>query len=434
MKKVILLLLIFSVPAQAQHVMSVDDAIRLGLKNNYDIRIARNNAQTAANNKGLGTAGLLPTVRTSTNAGRSRSDVETNSPITLAESEVENWGAKVSLDWTIFDGFAMFAEKSRYREMAKLGEYRAREAIQNTVVAIVRAYYNLVQQQQLLAVARESRDISADRLEQNRIRNEVGGASSTDYLNAQVSYNADQSTLLNQQLQVSVSGKNLNVLLGQAPETPLQVSDEIIIPPLTISVDEILTLAEEYNSSLSVARQNKEVADRHVASARASFLPRLSLTADYAYSDVTLSSDVESFGGDIWTETTDAGIGLLLTFNLFNGGRDKIGYQNARLEARRRRYELADAKNQLAANVRSTYETFLNQMELVRLEQQNLAAARQNLALQQDRFRLGASSSLEFRDAQVNLIRAQNSLIVARYRARISRLEIDRLIGTLAVE
>jgi outer membrane protein TolC len=49
-------------------------------------------------------------------------------------------------------------------------------------------------------------------------------------------------------------------------------------------------------------------------------------------------------------------------------------------------------------------------------------------------FELGVAGSLEFRDAQVNFERAQTTLIVARYQARIAQLEIEQLIGAIQLD
>jgi outer membrane protein len=84
--------------------------------------------------------------------------------------------------------------------------------------------------------------------------------------------------------------------------------------------------------------------------------------------------------------------------------------------------------------VRERYVTMQKRLELMELEEQNVVAATQNLQLQQDKYNIGATTSLEFRDAQVNLIRSQSTLIVARFQARISRLEIEQLIGNIQVD
>jgi len=436
MKKMIVLsaLFLLAAPVYAQQEMTLEDAIRLGLKNNYNIQIARNNAEIAGNNKGRGTAGFLPTLDAAGNYRFNDIEIESSASTEISKYETDNWNGDISLNWTLFDGFKMFVEKGRYNALARLGEYQARYTIENTVVAISRAYLNLVQQEQLLDVARQSRDISETRLNKERVRNEVGGASSTDLLNAQVSFNRDVSDLLNQQLQTKIAREELNVLLGQDPATPLNVRREIVVPSIIMGYDEMLSLAAERNSGLKVAEQNKVVADRSLQSAKSTFLPRLSLNAGYGYTDFTRSYDDPAAGADLATQTADARVGLVLSFNLFNGGRDKIQWRNARLEAKNQQLALRDAHNQLAGTVRQKYETFLQRTELVSLEEQNVVAARRNLELQQDRFAIGVASSLEFRDAQVNLIRAQTALIVARYQARITGLEIDQLVGNLQVE
>ena len=72
-------------------------------------------------------------------------------------------------------------------------------------------------------------------------------------------------------------------------------------------------------------------------------------------------------------------------------------------------------------------------MELIELEEENIKAAEQNLELQQDRFDIGNTTSIEFRDAQLNYTRAQNTLIAARFQARISRLQLEQLTGSLDI-
>ena len=80
------------------------------------------------------------------------------------------------------------------------------------------------------------------------------------------------------------------------------------------------------------------------------------------------------------------------------------------------------------------YVTLQKRLELIDLEAQNVQTAEQNLALQQEKYALGASTSIEFRDAQVNLIRAQATLINARFQARIAHTEIRQLIGAIPLD
>ena len=429
-----MLFLLSAIGVQAEDIMSLEDAIRIGLKNNYEIQMARNDARAAANNRGLGTSGLLPTVDASGSYLYNDADEETNPGAISGDAATDTWGASVSMNWTLFDGFKMFVEKERYNELALLGEIQARRMIENTVVNISRTYFALVAQEQLLGVAVESRDISRVRLDKEKVRNDLGASSSTDYLNAQVSFNNDQSSLLNRELEISTAREELNVVLGRDPATPVTVNREIVIPSLEANLKDLRDLAFEHNAGLRAAEQNKRVADRFAQGTKASFLPKLSLNASYGYTDRNVSPKYEGATGDIATERTDATVGLALTYNFFNGFRDKISRQNARIEANNQALALRDTRNRLEGLVRRTYETFWKRTEIMMLEQDNVTAAQQNLDRQMDRFQLGSSTSLEFRDAQVQLARARIALITARYQTRISRLELEQLVGALDVE
>ena len=169
--------------------LSFEQVLEIGLKNNYSIRIARNEAQAAQNSSGLGTAAFLPQVNASGNGSLSNTSEQSTSPFSLGNTDVSTISGQIALSWTIFDGFRMFADRARYHELARLGQEKARATIEETVVAIGQAYFNLVQQELLLEVAVETRDVSRIRLEKMQIRRDLGGASSTDYLNAQVAFN-----------------------------------------------------------------------------------------------------------------------------------------------------------------------------------------------------------------------------------------------------
>ncbi len=430
----ILAMLLLAVSAAAQSHLTLENAIELGLKNNYDIQIARNDARISDNSRGKGLAGFLPTLEASAGYNRSDRDQDVDLPPSSSTSDVDNMTADVTLNWTLFDGFRMFADRGRYNELAQQGEFAARSRIENSVVAISSAYFNLVLREQLLQVARDTRNISETRLGREKVRHQLGGSSSTDLLNAQVSFNSDQSALLSRVLEVQIARQQLNVLLGQDPATEFTVSTKINIPILDDDLPNILLLAQEHNSGLKAAEFSKKVADRGVQSARASFMPRLSAFASYGHTDQTQNSSAGQYPGlDVGTETNSTTVGLNLSFNLFNGRRDKIDYDNARIEANNQALSLRDARNRLVGEVREIYNTYRQRLDVVGLEDQNIEAARQNLELQQERQELGVATSLEFRDAQVSFVRSQTSLITARYQARISRIELDQLTGALRV-
>lgn len=419
-----------------QTILTAEKAIELGLKNNYNIQIARNNAEISENNRGLGRANFMPMLDVSGNYSLSKSEEETNNSFSIGSSETSNSGGQVSLNWTLFDGFRMFVDNNQWRELEKLGKTQARNTIENAVVSILAGYFNLVQQEQLLQVAGTTLEISETRLNKEKIRSELGGASSVDLLNAEVSYNQDRSVVLQRELDVAIARKDLNILLGQNPDSDLEVEQVIDVSPLSLSYNELLELGRERNSALILARQNKIIADNDVKLARADFYPRLSLNAGNTYSDRVTERDAAGesfFPPRIESQNTDQSVALSLSWNLFNGFRRHINMQNAQVDARNRELALRDAENFLDGLVKEKYLLFQQRQQIVNIEEKNVKAAERNLELQSERYQVGSATSLEFRDAQVNLSRAQNTLISARFQARIARLDIERLVGNIDV-
>ena len=422
--------LVFAVPNE----MTVEDAIRLGLKNNYDIQIARNTAEIAINNKGKGIANFLPVIDTNSELRYDNTNENTSSPTSFGDSVTRTSDTYLSLTWTLFDGFRMFADKNRFDELAMSGEYEARDRIERTVVNIMAAFFNLVQQEQLLDVIRDTLAVSKRRLELEEVRRELGGASSTDLLNARVNYNNDESTLLDQQLASTIALNELNIVLARDPLTPVVVKKEIVIPPLTMAYEELLTMAKEQNSTLLTALYDKRVAEEDVRIAKSVFWPRLFLNGNYGYADRALFGDEIIPGTDRRRHSIDSTIGLFVSFNVFNGNVDKINLQNSRLELLNRDLNLQNIENEITGLVREKYTTYQKRMAKVKIEEENTATAKQNMELQKELYATGASDSLDFRDAQVLYARAQVNLIVSRFDARISLLEIEQLIGKVAVE
>jgi len=430
--KTLTIIIMLSLSARAESYVTAEDAIRIGLEHNFDIRVARNNQQITENSAGFGTAGFLPILDVSAGESITRSLEESNGSQSFGDTDARQRFAQVSLDWLLFDGFRMFVSKKRFNELALLGKSQARNLIENTVVSILRSYFNLVQQEQLMDVVNNAIELSRTRLTKAEIRQELGGTSATDLLNARVSFNNDQALLIERQIQVQKARKDLNILLGRSPESQLQVENEILIEPLNDSVDNLISESLKRNSTLKLAEQSLNVARQEVNLARSSFYPSLFFSSSYGYRKRNTTS-INNIFSEIETEGTDTYAGLTLSFNLFNGFRNRIELQNAKISRKNQMIGNQELQYQVTGLVQETFATFNKRVELINLEEENVKAAGQNLQLHEDRYELGTVSSLEFRDAQLNFIRAQSTLIVAKFQAKLSRLELDQLTGRIQI-
>jgi outer membrane protein len=435
MKKILmsmLLLLGIGVEMKAQP-MTLEEAIALGLENNFSIRIARNTAAIARNTATLGASVFLPTLDASASASLLDTRQESNSPFTFGDSETRALGAQLSLNWTLFDGFRMFAERNRYNQLALLGEEQARAAIEHSVLGIARAYFTLVQQQQLALVLQRSLDLSRLRLEKEQVRRGLGG-SLTELLTAEVAYAGDSLQIMEQQLAIELARQDLNLALGRDPDEACDAVSVIDVPELRWSDDELRDRALRRNSELRIARTDLDIADQEAGIALSTFMPRVGLFATWGYSDRLVATMNGRFDYDIQTQSTDATIGLNVSMNLFQGFRNSTEVQNARLRIESRRLALEETEARVIADLRARLLTFRMRLDAARLAGNNLEAARRSLELHLERFNAGAISSLEFRDVQLQHVRAETAYISARFLARVALLEVQRSIGDISMD
>ena len=176
-----LLVLLFALPMQAQEVLKLEDAVKIALQNNYEIKIASNVVKINQANVSTGNAGMLPNLGATItdtnglqNVSQTRSD-GTSSSLNNAKSSSLSYG--VALGWTIFDGFKMFASLKQYKELEKLGEVRLKQTIITKVGDVTTTYFNLVQLQQQLMAMDTTLLISNQRLTLAQNRFSIGKAS-----------------------------------------------------------------------------------------------------------------------------------------------------------------------------------------------------------------------------------------------------------------
>lgn len=417
----------------AQEKLTLDEVITIALDNSFAIKIAQNNSLVSQNNKKLGLSGFLPTLDFSSSANKSNANEDTGNPLGFGSDNNVTYNTSISLKWTLFDGFKMFVTKDTYHKLALLGELDARNKIEETVVAVSQAFFYLVQQEELLDVLSDSMELSHDRLERERIKRDIGASSSTELLNAQVSYNNDYTTFLSQKLLVSKAREDLNVLLGRNPETPIEVSTKLEIPDLKQDFGEMKELLKSQNVTLAQLRQQKELARNDRKIATGTFYPKVNLSSSYGYTDSTISTN--SFGfqtsGSLERESVDMSIGLALSFNLFNGFRDQTALKNARILEMNSLLIEQNTENSLLGSLLQAFESYKQQKELMVIVRENLRASEQNLDVMDQKLKYGAVTPLEFRDAQISLNRTKTTLISAQFQTQIAYLQLLHLSGQM---
>ena len=427
--KSLILFLFCIAKSNAQEILTIEEAMKIALENNFEIKIAKNNSKINETNVTIGNAGMLPTATATvtdnnsiTNSSQTRQDGTTTS-LDNAKNNSLNYG--VSLGWTVFDGMKMFARLDQLKELQKLGDAELKRTILIKIAQVNSTYYDLVQQQQQLAALDTTIVISNQRLELAKNRFTIGKASKLEVLNAQVDLNSDQVALLRQKESYANSKILLNQYLARDPKIDFKVTDLVTVDDTLIFAD-LLDLAQKQNPGLEAQIINKRIAELQLKQVKADRYPVVNLTSGYNFAESQSSLGFTS-------EASSRGLnyGFNATLNIFDGFNQHRNEKVAKLQIENSQIAIEQQNMILNTQLSTAFQTYLTNIELIGLENDNEEIARQNLSITLDKFRIGTITTLEFRTAQLNYVNAKVRYSNAQYQAKLSEIALKELAGNI---
>ena len=420
------------VKMNAQEVLTNEDAMKIALQNNFDIKISSNNLTIDKANVATGNAGMLPSVTATVvdansiqNSSQTRQDGTTTS-LDNARNNSLNYG--VGLDWTIFDGFKMFARLEQLKELQKLGEAELKRTLILQISTVNSIYFDLVQQQQQLAALDTTIVISTQRLILAQNRFSIGKASKLEVLNAQVDLNTDKVTLLRQKEYYINRKIALNQILARDSKVDFKVVNKVTVNDKLI-LSELMALAEKQNPQLEAQIINKRVSELELKQIKGERYPTVSVNTGYNFFE-----SQSSLGFTSEFSAKGLNYGFRASLNLFDGLAQNRNEKIAKIQVENSKIAIEQQNLLLSSELSIAFQTYLTNLELIDLEETNEAIAKQNLNITVDKFRIGTINTLEFRTAQLNYINAKVRYSNAQFQAKLSEIALQELAGNIPLE
>jgi outer membrane protein len=415
--------------ATAQTTLRLEEAVAIALQNNYSILMVEKQVSIAENNVSWGEAGMLPRISAdvSTAAGLQ------NTTQTLLSGETRalrgagsrNSAYGINLQWTLFDGLQMFVRYEQLKQIQALGEAQYRAEVLSTVASVMQVYYQIVQQRQLILATQHAIELSGFRLATATNRYEIGRASRLEVLTAQVDLNTDTTLLLRQQDAMKRLKVQLNQWLSRDVQTPFEVEESYQIDP-NLPFEEIVQQAQQLNPEVQAALLRQRIQELEVSRIRGGRYPVVSMNSAY-----TRSQSQTELGFSTRSRNQGLNIGLAASVPLLNGGAQRRSERMAQLELERSAIDVQQIRLDLDAQVLNAYQTYVTQLELLRLEENNAQIAKQNLDITLEKFKIGSIAPLEFREAQRNFIDATTRLSEAKNQAKLAEIALKQLAASL---
>ncbi len=413
-------------------ILSFEQAIIIALENNFDIRISGNELSKLKNLNYAGQAGMLPELNLNgayTHSENSTKQKYSNGDVVDRKNAVsENLNTELALGWTLFDGLRMFSTKRRLAEIASRGEITFRMQMEEVYLQVVRSYFEISRQQQLLRSIEEEIILAQERLKIAERRFTNGSGSKLDVLHTKTDLNARLSAEFSQTTVLQSAIIELNRLMARPSDMGLQAEDSIRIT-YSPSLEDLKKKSGELNSLRSYYRKQLLISEISVKESGSYRWPEIKLKGSYLY------TNTENDAGFILQNRNQGfNYGITATLPLFNGFRISRALKNSRLDVLNARLELEKNEEAVNAEILIAFRNFRDQLELLKLEEENILSSREILLISQERFKSGASSVIELKDVQRSHEEAMNRLVNARFQAKMAESNLKHLAGELIKE
>ncbi|GAF05788.1 TolC family protein [Saccharicrinis fermentans] len=426
--KYIILLLVLSITCggQAQKSLSLSDAIALGLQNNYDLQITRMSEEVASINNSWGNTGALPSVNFDVTGRENFNYNDTE------DYRTQTISPDMSLNWLVFNGFSAKITKQKLEVLEQQSQGNTAVLVESTIQNILVAYNNCLLQKEMVGVYKQLSDLSEDRYKRAADSRDLGASTSYEMLQAKTAWLEDQSNYLQQKVNFENAIRTLNFNMAVEDDVVWELTSPLQMDMPDYLMEDLSAKLLSNNKTLKNQYLYQSLQAKEIALAKSNVYPSLSLNTgvgktwtDHYYSGIS---------PDVNQNTTDAYVGLTLSFNIFNGGVTRRSIQIAKINEEAAQVETGQMEHSLKNQLLQLYSNYNVQKALLKLANEKESTAKLNLDLSEEKFKNGSINSFNYRDVQIVYMNAAIARFQAIFNLIQSNTELLRLTGGIVEE
>ena len=439
---------VFSLSAQAQtppKKLLLSDCISLALKQNPKIRNAQRQISVAGSGVTSARSTILPSLSGSASTLRINQGPRTflqDVPvgrdslgrIIYQQKEIvqngyqrNSYNLGFSLNQILYDGGKWWNRIRQAKATYRSQEWNYRATRQDIILQVTQRYFELLKALQLQEVYNKSLESNREQYHKTQAMYEVGSVAQVDVYRAKVNLGQAQIKAINQKNQVLIAKSNLNVVLGRRPNLPLDIAQvEVPLEDFTGTLEDAKHIAVGHNPVLHSLEQQISANHFAIKVARGDYLPTISAQARYSRFNTLLD---RVYSG--WDKNYGWNMSLSVSWNFFNGFQREANLERQNLNYLISEENFRDQQRQLFQQVEQAYLNLQAYKQIFKINDENVKAAREDLRLAKERYRVGSGTLLEVIDAQVALTQSEATLVSTKYDDMIALVQLYNAMGIL---
>ncbi len=410
--------------------VTLQEAIDLAMRNAPAAVQAQGLERTASASRRQAIGAYVPNVNLTANSGHTQGTTinNFNGQLTALSGNPWSYGNGLALNLELFDGGRRWSEINRIRSTADVADISAITARFDASLQVKQQFYAALAARESEAAARAQLEQAEQQLRASSARVAAGVVTRSDSLRSAIQVGNAQLAVLTAQNDLRVANATLTRVAGSTTIITASPSDTVdTMAPLSTESELAALLME--GPSVRLAEASVLVARAAKRTQRAAYLPTLTMSYNYSFSDNArgfVGRNLLLVGGDAASRQT---VNFNISYQLFNGfARESqtvqldVSLRNAEAQAR-------DARLAARASLTSLLRAVQNAQARTTVQLAAIAAADEDLRVQQQRYALGVSTLLDLLTSQTTLNQARQSLIQARFDGRVARAQLSSLVG-----
>lgn len=391
--------------------LDLHDSVQMALENNRTIRQALTDVDTAKWTLSTARRTMGPTLNWAATALRSddqKSNILGN-----------QYGHELQVGMPLYNGSVKGQIKqARYGLNAKdLALEETKQAIRYTATA---AYYQILQDRNLIDVEQESVNTLQEHLDNVNAQYRVGTVAKSDVLASQVQLANAQQALVTAQNNYDIAVSTLNNVIGLPTDTVLDIRDQLKYTKYDLTQDDCTNYALDNRADGAAARYAVKAAEAGVETAKAGYQPTVNAVASK-----TIAGDREfrKNQAESWTA------GLKASWDVFDNGLTQASVNSANMALAKAQEEAAQTDDQIRLDVRTAYLGLQAAEKNIQTTSVAVTRAEEDYKIAQVRYSAGVGTNLDVMDANEKLTTARTNYYTALYNYNTSKAALDKAMG-----
>lgn len=407
--------------------ITLGQAIEMAWRNAPQMVQAQGRTRTAAAGVRSAYAQFLPSASVSANSTRqlpagARTRVENGQIVTVPSQPWSyNLGFNASVD--LFSGGRRFNGVREARAQANAASADAVSQRFDTELTVKQSYFDVLAARESQLAAESQLAVAQRQLQSSAARYRARTVTRSDSLRAAIQFGNAQLANVDARTALAVANASLTRIVGSSEPVTAAAEDDTLDRPLPITEAQLLALAED-GPAVRSARANDDAARASLRASYGAYLPTVS--AGYSRGGSAVGETLFPSGEDF---NNSGSVRLSLSYPLFNQLQREQQVVQARAAAENATAALRDARLAARSDLIQRLGAFRSAREKVEAQTATLAAAEEDLRVQQERYAVGGSTQLDVLTSQTQLDQARRDLIRARYDLRIARAQLSALVA-----